>query len=232
MKQLVFIDHSIRVSFITFLFVFLMSCQEMGKKNEKPNTSLRKATSVCDTSYYAKYTDPAIRWKIDEAKWNLYLYAAIDTPIKEDGSYIFKNPKYYASYPVVIDTLYTYKESIFMLFSFCIDSELLTADKAFQLGVQYVPESISLSRIDGKESRCIRWRGLADGDNLCITSLSEDEIKKMPKHFSNEQLKAMAKSTDRLAYPLNPVIVKYIESNQNDLNPWFINEAKKRGLIK
>lgn len=153
--------------------------------------------------------------------------------MKEDGSYIFKNPKSYASYPLVIDTLYTYKESTFILFSFCVEGELLTDDRALELGVVYVPEAVSLMRtLNGKESRCIRWRGVNDGDNLCIESYSEEDIKKFSKHFSSEKFGEMTKSTNRLSYPLNPAVVNYIESNQKDLDPWFINEAKKRGVIK
>lgn len=232
MKRLQSIHLSLSMSIIASLFIFLVSCQNAGVRDKNDEADSEKSTLVCDTNYYAKYNDQEIRDNIDEAKWNLYLYAAVDTPKNVDGSFAFKIPKSYASYPLVLDTLYTYSETTFILFSFCIDGELLTDERAFELGVVYVPESISLMRTaDGQKLRCVRWRGLADGDNLCITSLSEGEITKMSKHFSMEQLKGMTKSTDRLAYPLNPVVINYIETNQKDLDPWFINEAKKRGII-
>ena len=42
----------------------------------------------------------------------------------------------------------------------------------------------------------------------------------------------MRKSSNRLIYPLNPAIVNYIESNKENLDVWFITEAKRRGIIK
>jgi len=233
MKRLELTSRSLSISIILYIFIFLISCQGAGEKTGNNKTAPEKSSLACDTNYSTKYGDPQIRKKIDEAKWNLYLYSVIDTPKNENDSFVFKSPRSYASYPLVVDTLYIYKESTFILFSFCIDGELLTKDKAFELGVEYVPESISLMKtVNGKESRCIRWRGATDGDNLCIESLSEDEIRKLPKHFSKEKLGEMRKSTNRLIYPINPVVVDYIESNQKDLDPWFINEAKKRGVIK
>ena len=158
----------------------------MRNQTEDEKDTLEKSVLVCDSGYPEKYEDQKIRAQLNEAKWNLYLYAVVDTPKNSEGSFVSQNPKSYASYPLILDTLYTYNGSTFILFSFCIDGELVTKDKAYKMGIKYVPESISLAKtVNGKESRCVNWRGLTDGDNFCMETLNKEDIEKFPKHYSN-----------------------------------------------
>ena len=38
--------------------------------------------------------------------------------------------------------------------------------------------------------------------------------------------------TSRYKNPLQPDVIEYIKANENKLNPWFREEAKRRGVIK
>lgn len=38
--------------------------------------------------------------------------------------------------------------------------------------------------------------------------------------------------TSRLYNPLQPAVLKYIRENQEEIDPWFRNEAERRGILK
>lgn len=217
MKQLVF---------ITSLLIFLVSCQQPGGKTNNQNATLKKSTLVCDTSYYAKYSDPAIRGKIEEAKWNLYLYAAIDTPRDTNGKLVFQDSKSYAAYPLVFDTIYQNADTLICYFNFYIGDSVLSEERIFALHLGDVPNAIT---VKGKQ-RCVYFKGKMGFDYSYMCA--ELDPRKVPKDRSKIDTNYLKATPGRLFLPTSHVVLEYINAHQAALNPWFINEAKKRGLIK
>ena len=48
------------------------------------------------------------------------------------------------------------------------------------------------------------------------------------KHNMNDSL---ARKNMRILFPIQPEVINYLWKNINIINPWFLNEAKKRGVL-
>lgn len=236
MKQLGLEGRSLHCKLLLLGCLILNSACGQKKQSNNFNSNLQNdlnsISSVNDSFYPTSVISHGLQKEFDERKWKLYLYAVIDTPKNSNGNYIFKNPKSYGAYPILLDTLYSINDINIYFFSFYINGDTITRRKAFDLGIYSVPEAIISSKIGEKPANCIKRRGVTGSDNICFDLISEEDKKRIPKVLTTEQYKELSKGYNRLSFPLNPVVVDYINKHQEDLNPWFVAEAKKRGVIK
>jgi hypothetical protein len=154
--------------------------------------------------------------RYDSTKWYLYTYYCMDTPGTYYGNIrtqtIVSRP--YSSLELHFDSLRLNGDSCAFYFSFNND-------------------------IDGKlinHFNYDEWSGMING--LMFTADQPDTLMYFVRSNSSMPLESLSFPKwiyDTTSYkkvkPLQPDIIRFINKNKNMLNPWFLEQAKKRGII-
>lgn len=218
-----------RASLVALLFLTI-SCQNLENQTKKEydkQSDVKQIELPVDENAYPDFIiENKLQKVYDDAKWNLYLYASIDTPRDINGRLAFQNSKTYAAYPLVFDTLYQNADTLICYFNFYIGDSVLSEERIFDLHLADVPNAVNVY----DKNRCVYFKGKI-GFDYTYTCAELDPLK-VPKDKSEVDTNYLKSTPGRLFFPTSDLVVEYINAHQKELNPWFINEAKKRGVIK
>lgn len=152
----------------------------------------------------------------DSTKWYLYTYYCLDTPDVYAGNGQTQNivNKPYSSLDLRFDSLTVKNDSFFFYFNFYND-----IDKKI---INY--------------SNYREWSGTVNG--LMFSPKNPDTILCLVRSNSSMPLESISypkQVYDTTSYkkvkPLQPDVIRFINKNKNTLNSWFLEQAKKRGVL-
>jgi hypothetical protein len=182
------------------------ACQSVDKDNAEKYSSA-KPEILIEPAYPAVIDSLNIRDLYDSARWLTYCINCDDTCFfhKQDH---------------VKDTLVTFGELKIVNY----DTKLYNND-TIDISFKFLMDTIRAYPSDANSRASLGAQYKISTKNL-LTTIEYTTLKYrllfgMPKIKKN-----------RAFFPLQPEVVKYINNNKDKLNPWFHDEAKRRGVIK
>lgn len=210
----------------------------MGCTNAQKSEKIQGDHIVTNSSITEEGTYPDIIVKkglqemYDSSKWSLYLYVCTDTPKKYDLTCFFKDAKPYSSYDLRFDSLYQNKDTFICFFNFYVNDTLVLEKEMDSDYIVGLPNGIVFTK--NPNARCINYKDVTGFEisRSCITKINNGPAEN--KSLRNTPAEGNFKRTIevKLFNPLTSYVIRFIDQNQKDLNPWFVAEAKKRGVIK
>jgi hypothetical protein len=186
--------------------VSLISCKSPSSNEEKTTASLHKDNVQNE---YPKLIDSmGIKDLYDSARWLTYCINCDDTCAFNEESHIK-------------DTIVTFGELDLLDRGTKLYSKD-TIDITFKILMDTIEASFREKR-PSSASNGVQYK-ISDK-----TLLSVIEYHDLPYHGVYG---IPRRENERMFAPLQPEVIKYINVNKNKLNPWFYNEAKRRGVIK
>lgn len=194
----------------------------------------KSAFPVNDTVYPAIVSERGIEAEFDSAKFNLYLTDISDTPrMYFDKEYAFTPSKPLSAYPLLLDTIIGTKAHPVFVFSYYINGELISEEKAWKHNIS-LTETVYSSPGIKKKTICFQTRGYSESSlditYTCIEPITSSDIQKL--RLSQDAIDSIFSiKYFKTGYLNNPETISFIRANYRNLNPWFVKMAKQRGYI-
>ncbi|WP_129022409.1 hypothetical protein [Edaphocola flava] len=187
------------------LSIIISGCSESSQQSQKQQ------------SHYPGIVDSlqVNNW-YDSTKWYLYTYYCMDTPKlildNEKETNLVNLP--YGSLELKFDSLQVINDSFYLFFDFYnhTENKLLVPGNYPDIHVI---------------SNGLMFRKATVDSVLCIAN-SNSSYRLKCTFFSKEILDT---TSFKLIKPLQPDVIHFIRTNSKSLNPWFLEQAKKRGVL-
>lgn len=150
----------------------------------------------------------------DETKWNIYLLYCMDTPRANSGTPILENRIVYGNLDLKFDSISVSIDTFRFYFDFYVNDTLALNVFTFRDLKGYANGMMFYSNMSPYK-KCYVYNH-SEWSWGCI----EVDSKEIYDTITKRQLK-----------PLQPDVIKYLNKHQQELNPWLLKEAKKRGVI-
>jgi hypothetical protein len=198
----------IKVLIGLFICTFLLSCQANNKSSTKP---INKNDSI-NTIQYAtdNFDSNKIQFLFNQTKWMMYLKTCQDT-LKFWPNLKIRDTVLFSQLPLKLLYIKEIQDSIDFEFTFFYKdtipctNELLRMDNMILSGALYKKGS----------------------DTLVYYCLFNGLYAKNYYHNS-----FFFNPNDTFKNSIEPSIINFLNNNRSKLNPWFLNEAIKRAVLK
>jgi hypothetical protein len=189
----------------TAIILLTCLCIACSCKTESPKD---EAPVVLSKSEYPRIIDSLrLNELYNETKWLMYCYQCDDT-LKIIKSDTLKDLVTFGMLELKFDTVDVYDTMFDIRFNF------------YYKGIPCTGENIRSSPIWGMVYAHPTGKKL----NYVVQSGN--------MNYMRDSCAPKGPCRSRFVNPLQPEVVKYINDNKAKLNPWFYNEAKKRGVLK
>lgn len=199
-----------------FVALSIASCNSNQKENR-----YEVSNKNSNQSEYPAIVDSLDLQKLyDDTKWRMYLLVCDDTPTLRNGKYLFYPPKTFGALDLKFDSLWQRNDTVALYFDFYVNDTL----SLFKIRKSLYPRYLKVDYYNG-----MMFSKKTDSLNICYVSNHGDYSwwcigSLNPKYYDTTSVRNIK--------PLQPYVIKYIQENRNQLNPWFRKEVEKRGIIK
>jgi hypothetical protein len=184
--------------------MFAFACKQQKKANDTKHANGTKSANDTENNFkYPRVIDSLnMREMYDQDKWAMYCLYCDDTCYMERDK---DEPRLFSTLDLRLKEVRQFNDTVEMDFNFYIHDTLRCKIAA-----------------DGNRFYIKDGVGYRRGSDSIIYYTSSTTMKR----FWERGLKS------RYANPLQPDVVTFIKDNKEKLNPWFREEAKKRGVLQ
>jgi hypothetical protein len=192
------------IKYLLLLLVF-SACRNQNPKDENQISSIKEVNSKGNE--YPRIVDSLkITDLYDSARWIIYCMNCDDTCLSQNKNQL-KKVITVGETELVNGGIKLYNDTIDFTFKYYMDTSEV---KLTEWGYNYAGKGVQYKL---SKKRLLSVIGYTTAVYMHVYGIQKD-------------------TNNRMFVPLQPEVIKYINENKNKLNPWFYNEAKRRGVIK